>query len=113
MRTFQERYENLVREGRDAAVAQPSGAFSRADYGVIVYQKGALFLDALRATMGDEAFLALLRQYAAQYRYRIAQGRDFLRVAEGISGKDLGPLYHEWLYGARNKEGRTLPRPPQ
>ncbi|MGQ9593299.1 MAG: M1 family metallopeptidase [Anaerolineae bacterium] len=111
--TFQERYEDLVREGRDAAVAQPSGAFSRADYGVIVYQKGALFLDALRATMGDEAFLALLRQYAAQYRYRIARGRDFLRVAEGISGRDLGPLYHEWLYGVRNKEGRTLPRSPQ
>ena len=99
--TFRQRYENLVREGRDAAVAQPSGAFPRADYGVLVYQKGALFLDALRSAVGDEAFLAILRQYGAQYRYRIARGQDFLRVAEGVSGKDLGPLYHQWLYGVR------------
>ncbi|MGC8836823.1 MAG: M1 family metallopeptidase [Anaerolineae bacterium] len=101
LEAFRQRYENLVREGRDAAVAQPSGAFPRADYGVIVYQKGALFLDALRTAVGDEAFLAVLRHYAAQYRYRIARGQDFLRVAEGLAGRDLAPLYHEWLYGVR------------
>lgn len=104
LEAFRTRYENLVREGRDAAVAQPSGAFARADYGVIVYQKGALFLDALRAAVGDEAFLAILRQYGAQYRYRIARGQDFLRVAEGVSGQNLGPLYHEWLYGVRHPD---------
>ncbi|MBC7224939.1 MAG: hypothetical protein H5T59_11825, partial [Anaerolineae bacterium] len=101
LEAFRQRYEDLVQQGRDAPIAQPATAFSPADYGPIVYQKGALFLDALRAQMGDQAFLALLRQYQAQYRYRIAHGRDFQRVAESVAGRDLGPFFSRWLYGVR------------
>lgn len=105
LEAFRQRYEDLVQQGRDAPIAQPATAFSPADYGPIVYQKGALFLDALRSRLGNQAFLALLRQYQAQYRYRIAHGRDFRRLAESLAGQDLGPLFSRWLYGARTPGG--------
>jgi len=102
--SFRHRYEELVDQGRDAPVAQPVSGFRQEDYGRLVYQKGALFFDALRQEVGDATFFAILRQYLAQYRYDVAQGQDFLRVAEAVSGKNLKPLSDRWLFGVESPE---------
>ena len=96
-RTFEEPYEELVKEGRDAPVGQPVRAFSREDYGPVVYGKGPLFFQALRDEVGDDTFLAILRAYWEAYRYRIATPEGFLAVAEEMSGQELGSLYDKWI----------------
>jgi aminopeptidase N len=63
-----------------------------------VYQRGALTLQALRVTVGDEAFFKLLQTYTDRFRDKSASTADFVRVAEEISGRDLGPLFQTWLY---------------
>jgi hypothetical protein len=45
-----------------------------------VYLRGALFLDALRSRIGDEAFFTFLRDYYARHRGRIATADTFFAV---------------------------------
>ena len=63
-----------------------------------VYQRGALTLHALRARLGDETFLAILREYLARYRDGIATTDDFTVVAEEVSGQDLDAFFRAWLF---------------
>ncbi len=72
-----------------------------------VYLRGALTLHALRLTVGDDAFFAILRTYYDRYAYGNASTADFIAVAEEVSGMDLGDLFDQWLYRP------TLPDLPQ
>lgn len=97
-------YDNFVREGKDAAVAQPVPAFADTEsYGVVVYIKGALFFHALREAVGDDAFFRALREYYQAHKYGIATPEDLLGAFEEASGRGLEELYRHWLYAA---EGR-------
>ena len=89
-------YQVAVEEGRDAVVNRPAAAFGP-EYEIIVYGKAALFFDALRRQVGDETYLAILREYVDRFRWRIATPDDFLTVAEEVSGQDLEGLYTQWI----------------
>jgi aminopeptidase N len=99
-RSFEEPYEQLVTEGRDAPVGQPVRSFSLEDYGPVVYGKGPLFFQALRDEVGDAAFQSLLRAYLNAYRYRIATPEGFLAVAEEVSDRELDSLYQRWIWNS-------------
>ncbi len=89
-------YESAVRRGRDAVVAQPAAAFA-GNYELIVYAKGALFFNALRQTVGDDVYLAIMRRYLREYKYRRASPQDFMNVAQKVSGLSLDEVYRQWL----------------
>lgn len=72
-----------------------------------VYQRGALTLHALRLEVGDSAFFDILHAYTARYAYGNASTADFIRIAEEISGQNLGGFFEAWLYG------ETVPSIPQ
>jgi aminopeptidase N len=63
-----------------------------------VYDRGALAIQALRDTIGDHAFLALLRAWPTQHRYGNGTIAEFEALAEHLSGKDLGAFFTTWLY---------------
>jgi aminopeptidase N len=65
----------------------------------IVYAKGALFLDALRRTLGEAAFWDGLRRYTRENVDRSVESRDLQRAMEVASGRDLSALFREWVYG--------------
>lgn len=89
-------YQVVVENESDAVVNQPSSAFGW-EYEVIVYEKAALFFDALHEELGDETFKAVLREYVDRYRWGIATPDDFLRVAESVSAQNLDALYNHWI----------------
>ena len=64
----------------------------------ITYSKGALFMDALRRELGEEAFWAGLKRFTREYAGRSATSRDFQRVYRKSSGRDLSALFEEWVY---------------
>lgn len=66
-------------------------------FGPTVYQRGALTLDALRRTVGDPTFFAILRSYVNRFAGRSATTRDFIAVADAIAQRDLRPLFTAWL----------------
>ena len=47
-------------------------------YSAIVYQKGALFLDALRGEIGDRDFTQALKTYYSTYRYQMVVPERFI-----------------------------------
>jgi aminopeptidase N len=63
----------------------------------IVYQRGGATLEALRETVGDATFYRILRTYFARFRDHNATTADFERVAEHVSHRPLGALFHAWL----------------
>lgn len=64
----------------------------------VTYSKGALFMDALRRELGEAAFWAGLRRYTREFAGKAATSRDFQRVFQASSRRDLSALFEEWVY---------------
>lgn len=65
-----------------------------------VYQRGSFVLHMLRREVGEAAFWKGLRQYYAQFAGRNALTRDFQKIMEKASGKNLTSFFQQWLYRA-------------
>ena len=63
-----------------------------------VYLRGALTLQALRLTVGDDVFFTILRTYAARFADRNVATADFVAVANEVAKRDLHDLFDAWLY---------------
>jgi aminopeptidase N len=84
---------------------QPYGRLDRSIYGFTdyadqyleyrnaTYLQGAKFLSQLKSVMGEEAFYGFLRDYAAQYRNKIATTEDFF----ALLGDDLDLANQAWI----------------
>ncbi|MFQ5856781.1 MAG: M1 family metallopeptidase [Anaerolineae bacterium] len=99
-------YDQAVKSGRDDLVTQPLEYWDRPEnrerYGAIVYLKGALFFQAVRDDIGDDAFFKALQAYYQSRKYKIATPDDLLDAFEQAAGRQLDDLYQEWLYSARS-----------
>lgn len=62
-----------------------------------LYEKGAVVLHMLRRELGDEAFFAVLRRFAAEHAHSTATVADFRRLATRVAGRDLEPFFRQWL----------------
>jgi hypothetical protein len=98
-RVFEGPYLTVQRDDRDRGVGGPVDSFSERDYGAIVYGKGPLFFDALRAQLGDEAFFAALRDYLETHRYGVAYPDDLIAAFEETAGQQIDDLYGFWILG--------------
>ena len=63
-----------------------------------VYDRGAMTLQALRIRIGEPAFCALMRNWAATRKHANGSVRQFIKLAEKVSGADLGSFFDAWLY---------------
>jgi hypothetical protein len=62
-----------------------------------VYLHGALFLDDLRTRIGNDAFYAFLKDYAARYSYRRATRADFFNTLDLHTAVDYSDLVSEYF----------------
>ncbi|GII52150.1 putative peptidase M1, membrane alanine aminopeptidase [Planotetraspora thailandica] len=66
-----------------------------------VYKRGALALHALRGTLGDAAFFAMVREWTAAKRYGVVTTREFIGHAQRYAHRPLDTFFWTWLYDAR------------
>jgi aminopeptidase N len=69
-----------------------------------VYKRGALTLHALRLTIGDVAFLRVLRQWAAAHRLGGVRTEDFLDLVKDSEAPLMsrpGEFFERWLDSAK------------
>ena len=59
--------------------------------------KGASVLNMLRYAIGDDKFFQTLKTYAQQYAWKSVNTDDFRKVAENVSGQDLGYFFIQWI----------------
>ena len=62
-----------------------------------VYVRGALALHALRLTVGDAKFFAILHAWTSEHRHATATTAQFVALAQRISGQPLGKFFAGWL----------------
>jgi len=63
-----------------------------------VYKRGALTLHALRLTMGDHDFFALLRAWVSTYRDATVTTDDFRTLAATFTQMPIDRLFESWLF---------------
>ncbi len=94
-------WERLRRLPQDLVLADPTAQTMFDDR---VYKRGALFLHAIRTTMGDAAFFAMLRAWVSDHADASVTTEDFIAFAAERSGSSLRPLADAWLYEPRLPE---------
>ena len=78
--------------------ARPSNAAHISDDPV--YQRGAMVLQEIRRTVGDDAFSTIIQGWAAAHRHANADTADFTAYVEkSAPDKDFAPIWKQWLYG--------------
>ena len=55
-------------------------------------------MDRLRRELGEQRFWDGLRSFTRTYGGTTVVSRDFQRVFERASGRDLEALFNEWVY---------------
>jgi len=66
-------------------------------YSFSSYVKGELYLVQLGYIMGEQNLSAVLKEYFNQWNLKHPSDRDFLHIAQKISGMDLKWFNHYWL----------------
>ena len=66
-------------------------------YSVASYTKGELFLVELGYIMGEETLSKVMKKYYQDWHLKHPSDRDFMHIAQQISGMDLKWFYHYWI----------------
>ena len=69
-------------------------------FGDSQYVRGAMTLQALRERVGDDAFFAIVRDWASSKSGGNGTTPEFIALAEQISGQQLDDLFDAWLFTA-------------
>jgi hypothetical protein len=78
---------------------------------IAVYWRGAMAVQVLRETVGDDAFFRILQTWTSEKAHGNGSIDEFLTLAEKISGADLDALFHTWLYtGAKPAGAESVAR---
>lgn len=84
----------------DEVMLKPLSKFqSWADYGSLVYSKGAMFLNEIKDDFGKEILYDILNKYYHEYRFLNAKSADFIRVCEEVTNTSFEDKAKEWFYG--------------
>jgi hypothetical protein len=69
-----------------------------------VYARGAMTLHQLRLAVGDDTFFTILREWARRRAGGNVSTRQFIRLAEQLSGQQLDDLFNTWLFTTTRPE---------
>jgi hypothetical protein len=97
LESFRIQYASYTESYPDQVIGLPVSAYPGSAYFYGVYQKGPLFFAALDDAYGFDTLQAMLRDYFAAYRYRIAAPEDMLASFERTTGADLHAIFEEWV----------------
>lgn len=69
------------------------------EYGVAVYSKPVVVLTTLKNILGQDVFWRVMQTYYARYQFKHPRTRDFIAVAEEVSGQRLDWFFDQAVYG--------------
>jgi aminopeptidase N len=67
------------------------------EYWALSADKGAVVVQMLRSTMGDDKFFKALKAFLQQYAWKSATTEDFRKAAESVMGEDLRYFFIQWV----------------
>jgi len=90
-----QKYADYVLEGRDFPLTSFTARHSSATEAV-GYGKALMFFHMLRLRLGDELFIAGLRDFYRNHRFRSASWDDLRASFKEASGRDLAAEFRQW-----------------
>ncbi len=91
-------YTNFVKTGKEEpAVWLGDHHDDGRAYTVASYTKGELYLVQLGYIMGEQNLSLTLKEFFNQWKLKHPTDRDFLHIAQQISGMDLKWFHHYWI----------------
>lgn len=72
--------------------------YNHGSYRVNSYSKAALMLLTLENHLGEEVMSKIMRMYFERWKFKHPTSRDFIAVAEEVSGRDLSWFFNQLLY---------------
>ncbi|MGE5176108.1 MAG: M1 family aminopeptidase [Hyphomicrobiales bacterium] len=69
-----------------------------------LYEKGALVLHMLRATLGDDAWRRSIRRYLERHAFGPVETADLRRACEETTGRNLAWFFDQWVHGGGQPE---------
>lgn len=82
----------------------PIADYGKVELGGNSYTKGAWSLYVLHQLVGEEQFRLIMRAFLSEFREQPADFKDFQRVAERVSRRDLSKYFNEWFYDATSSQ---------
>ena len=104
---------NAPPEFWETTIGDP-GADVAALFDIAVYYRGAMTLQALRQTVGDDVFFDILEEWVASQAGDTVTTDEFIALAEKMSGMQLDDLFETWLFTPEKPAGlpETVPQEP-
>ncbi len=91
-------YRNFIKKGiEEPAVWLGDHYDNGTSYTYASYVKGELYLVELGYIMGEQNLAETLKQYYDQWALKHPSDRDFLHIAQQVSGMDLKWFHHYWI----------------
>lgn len=93
-----DRYRNFVKRG----IEEPAGWLgdhhdNGTAYSFASYYKGELFLVQLGYIIGEQNLALVMKEFYNQWHLKHPTDRDFMHIAQKISGMDLKWFHHYWI----------------
>jgi len=89
---------SVIGSGRFDPVLRNSWEYvSGSSYGLNVYAKAGLMLLTLEKILGEPVMDRVMKAYFAAWKFKHPTSRDFIRVAEEVSGRDLAWFFDQTL----------------
>lgn len=90
-------YFRLAHSGMEQPQTTNADRFTyNSAYGASAYSKGAVFLEQLAYVIGEENLKETLKRYYNDWKFKHPTPNDFIRVAEKVSGAELGWYLVDW-----------------
>lgn len=94
--------------GKDQPVLLPAAGFKGPlEYSAIVYGKGAIYFDRLRALVGDPIFFHAMKAYYNKFWFGIAGPDDFTKILQQQTpdkSERIQALYTRWIHELHGDE---------
>lgn len=91
-------YSKLVESGFEEPLSTHADRFKlNYAYGVSAYTKGSIFLSQLGYLIGQENLNKTIKRYYDEWKFKHPTPNDFIRIAEKVSGAQLGWYLMDWM----------------
>lgn len=95
-------FADMEQYNQDAGLGPLTEITARALFDDRVYVRGALTLESLRRTVGDDAFFGFLQTWVTTHSGGNATTRDFLDLVDEQFGEDAQQLMKSWIFDERS-----------
>ena len=89
----------VIGSGRFDPIVKYSWEYiSGSSYSLNVYAKAALMMLTLERWLGEDVMSRIMKTYYERWKFRHPVTKDFVQVAEEVSGQELGWFFNQVLY---------------